>query len=111
MEIKKLNEYNSEEEELVICYISETDGEVIAKKLPVSEIKELTKNMDSGDYALIGGDIVKNFNKSNVDWSQVGKAIKLVKKADKKQTEINKRTEPKPKDNMCWACGGDPCRC
>lgn len=46
-------------------YLAETDGEIKLEEVSISELQEMTKNMDYRDYAVIRGssnDVLKFFH-------------------------------------------------
>ena len=49
-------------DEILIVYIKETDGEPEIAKVEAKEVREFVKDMKESEYALIGGEILKDFD-------------------------------------------------
>jgi len=67
-------------EELIIVYQKETDGEIVVEKRSIDEVKEIASKLDAGDYALLGGEIIKHFDGKEVGFDLIKNMIAAVKK-------------------------------
>lgn len=66
-------------EELIIVYQKETDGEIVVEKRSIDEVKKIVKTLDSGDYALIGGEVIKDFKDKSIVGDLFENAKEMVK--------------------------------
>ena len=62
----KIVEKSKEKEtQVIMVYQKETDGEILIKKLPLEKVRKQVKkyNLDTYDYAIIKGEVLKSFLK------------------------------------------------
>lgn len=58
-------------EKIIIVYQLETDGEIIVEERTVDEVKEIASHLHEDDYALIGGEIIKDFDGKEIGFDLI----------------------------------------